>query len=41
VEPDGPDGKLGYVEILPPPPDAQVEDGIQLNSRFHELPPPQ
>jgi hypothetical protein len=41
VEPEGPDGKLGYVELLPPPPDAPVEDGLQLNSRFHELPPPQ
>ena len=40
VEPDGPDGKLGYVEILPPPPDADIEDGVRLNPRFHELPPP-
>lgn len=40
VEPSGPDGEKGYVELLPPPPDAAA-DGVPVSdSRFYELPPP-
>jgi hypothetical protein len=39
VEPSGPDGEKGYVELLPPPPDAP--DGVPVTeSRFYELSPP-
>jgi hypothetical protein len=38
LETDGPDGRAGYVEILPPPPDRTPEPGA--DARFHELSPP-
>lgn len=40
VEPTGPDGVKGYVELLPPPPDAAAEGVPVSDSRFYELPPP-
>lgn len=38
LEPDGPDGEHGYVELLPPPPIHQ--DDSERDARFYELPPP-
>lgn len=40
VEPSGPDGVKGYVELLPPPPGAVIEGVPVTESRFYELPPP-
>jgi hypothetical protein len=40
LEPEGPDGERGYVELLPPPPEfADVTDEAS-DPRYHELPPP-
>ena len=38
LETEGPDGRGGYVEILPPPPDRTPEPGA--DARYHELAPP-
>lgn len=40
VEPSGPDGEKGYVELLPPPPDFGANGTPVTESRFYELPPP-
>lgn len=38
LETEGPDGRGGYVEFLPPPPDRAPEPGA--DARYHELTPP-
>jgi hypothetical protein len=40
VEPDGPDGRHGYVELLPPPPHVDQLDGSTDDPKYHELTPP-
>ncbi len=41
VEPDGPDGRHGYVELLPPPPHVDHQlDGSTDDPKSHELTPP-
>ncbi len=42
LEPEGPDGEKGYVELLPPPPHFTDLTGSTGggDSRYHELPPP-
>jgi hypothetical protein len=40
VEPSGPDGQKGYVELLPPPPEFAGDGRPVTESRFYELSPP-
>jgi hypothetical protein len=40
VEPEGPDGERGYVELLPPPPEFAGVTDEASDPRYHELPPP-
>lgn len=40
VEPEGPDGERGYVELLPPPPEFADLTDEASDPRYHELPPP-
>jgi hypothetical protein len=40
VEPSGPDGEKGYVELLPPPPEFAGDGRPVTESRFYELSPP-
>ena len=40
VEPSGPDGEKGFVELLPPPPEFAGDGQPVTESRFYELPPP-